>query len=81
MLSTPTTCSIRGGRLVAIMSPSWKHNSNRKSETFRDWFNHHADAGRATIEDLPAGTFKESGTDIATVIVVIQKPLSKEAAA
>lgn len=70
-----------GGRLVSVMSPSWKYNSTRKFTEFRDWFAQMKDDGRASVEDVPAGTFKESGTDIATVIVVIQKPLAKEEAA
>jgi len=70
-----------GGRLVSVMSPSWRHNSARKFAAFREWLAGMEDEGRASVEELPAGTFKESGTDIATVIVVVQKPLAEGAAA
>lgn len=62
-----------GGRLVSIMSPSWRFNSASKFVAFREWLDILAADGRLTVEDLPAGTFKESGTDIATVIVALQK--------
>jgi len=56
------------GRLVAIMSPSWTYNSAKKAEDFRalvDQF--------GTWEKLPPKSFKESGTNIDTVIVILDK--------
>jgi predicted RNA methylase len=66
-----------GGRLVAVMSTSWRHNSAGKFVAFREWINDLCKEGRVEVEDLPVGTFKESGTDIATVIVSIDKPNAK----
>lgn len=58
-----------GGRLVAIMSPGPFYRSDRKAEEFRAWF----DALGGDREEIPAGAFKASGTDIATVLVEIRK--------
>jgi hypothetical protein len=58
-----------GGRLVSITSPHWLHSSNKKETEFRNWL---TEVG-ATIKEIPAGTFKESGTTVATVILVIDK--------
>jgi len=57
-----------GGRLVAIMSPGPFFRQDRKSQEFRAWFD---DLGGEKI-DLPAGSFKESGTGTAAVLVVLQ---------
>lgn len=66
-----------GGRLTSVMSPSWQHNDQRKARDFREWLDEMVNEGRAYMEELPAGTFSESGTDIKTVIVTVQKPLSQ----
>lgn len=57
-----------GGILVAIMSAGIKFRGNRKAVEFRRLL-----AG-ASFEDLPAGTFKESGTMVNTVLVHYHKP-------
>ena len=56
------------GRLVAITSPSWEHNSNRKSEAFRQFIQ----STDAEVTDVAAGTFRSSGTNIATRIIAIE---------
>jgi len=56
-----------GGRLVAVMSAGVK--SNRSAWDFRLWL----DAMGGTMEDLPEGSFKASGTGVAAVLVVIDK--------
>lgn len=58
-----------GGRLVAIMSPGPFFRSDERSRSFRKFFE---DNGGEKY-DLPAGAFRESGTDVATVLVVIGK--------
>lgn len=58
-----------GGRLVAIMSPSFQYHSSRKAAEFRSWI----DERGAEVTPIAAGAFKESGTDVATVMVVIDK--------
>lgn len=56
-----------GGRLVAIMSAGVKFRSNKLTTEFRDF----VESKGGSIEDLPEGSFKASGTMVNTVIVVI----------
>lgn len=63
-------CLRHGGRLVSIASKHWEHSGNKKETAFKEWLN---EVG-ATIEQVPAGSFKESGTSIATCIIIIDKP-------
>jgi predicted RNA methylase len=58
-----------GGRLVSVASRSWMTGSQKKQVAFREWLDE-IDAG---IYELEAGEFKESGTNIATAIIVIDK--------
>lgn len=58
-----------GGTLAAITGPHWKLGSEKKCEEFRAWLD---SVGGKTFE-IGAGEFKESGTTIATIAVVIQK--------
>ena len=58
-----------GGTLVAISSTHWEHSQNNKERAFKQWL----DVVGAYQEDIPAGAFKESGTSIATKLIMIQK--------
>lgn len=58
-----------GGRLVSIASKHWEHCDNKKERLFKEWLTEIS----ATIEQVPAGRFKESGTTIATCIIIIDK--------
>lgn len=58
-----------GGILVSIMSPGPFYRQDRKSIEFREWF----EAMDGHKIEVPAGAFKESGTNISTVIIVIEK--------
>jgi predicted RNA methylase len=58
-----------GGILVAISMPSWQTNGQKKFVEFRAWLGKQD----ATVEELPEGTFKESGTDIKTLLLVIKR--------
>ncbi len=58
-----------GGRLVSITSTHWQSSSNKKETEFRNWL----DKVEAVIQEVPAGTFKESGTNIKTCILIIDK--------
>ncbi len=58
-----------GGRLVTIASPSWTFGSQKKQVEFREWL----DEIGAQVEPLPEGTFKESGTNIKAMLIVIDK--------
>lgn len=59
----------KGGTLVSIASKHWQYANNKKENQFRDWL----DEIGAEIIEIPAGEFKESGTTIATCIIVINK--------
>lgn len=59
-----------GGVLVAIVSPSFQHNSTKIYQTFRNFIDEYG----GVVEELGAGEFKESGTGIRTVIIKLTKP-------
>jgi predicted RNA methylase len=58
-----------GGILTAIMAPGWQTKQDKASAAFRDLVRRHGEV----VEELPAGTFRESGTNVATVIVRLRK--------
>jgi hypothetical protein len=57
-----------GGRLVSVMGAGAFHNSDTKSREFRDWLS----AVGGYDEELPAGSFAESGTGVSARLVVIE---------
>ncbi len=57
------------GRLVSIASKSWQTGQQKLQKEFRDWLE---EVG-GEVEEVEAGAFKESGTNIATVIITIDK--------
>lgn len=62
-------CLEFGGRMVAVCSKHWVNSTNKKETAFREWLslqNHE-------IIEVPAKTFAESGTNIETLILVINK--------
>lgn len=59
-----------GGRLGAIVSEHGFTGQEREAVQWRDWL---ADLG-ASIEIIPAGAFKESGTGIQTRMIHLRKP-------
>jgi hypothetical protein len=58
-----------GGRLVSIASRHWQISANKKECSFECWL----DELNAQIIDIDAGEFKESGTTVATCIIIIDK--------
>lgn len=60
----------RGGRLVSITSPSWETTQNKKATAFRELVRNYG----YISERLSAGAFKESGTEISTLILILDKP-------
>lgn len=58
-----------GGILVAIMSPRPFFGSCKRSTTFREWL----DSVGGYSEDLPHGSFSNSGTQANSKLVVIEK--------
>lgn len=61
----------RGGILVAIMSSGVMFRENKKTVAFRESI---LDQYADVIEDNPAGSFKESGTMVNTVMIRLVKP-------
>lgn len=57
------------GRLVSIMSAGVLFRENLKSVLFRSFVKDHD----GTIEKLPSGSFKASGTNVETVLVTIPR--------
>lgn len=58
-----------GGTLAAITSQHWKFSSEKKCVDFRKWL----EEVHGEVFEIGAGEFKESGTSIGTVAVVIKK--------
>lgn len=57
------------GRLVSIASNHWKTCNNKKEKEFRTWLN---EVGYTEVK-VEAGRFKDSGTMISSVILIIDK--------
>lgn len=59
-----------GGRLVAIMSPSWRFNAYSGAERFRCML---MDLDH-DVDENPPGSFKQSGTMVETVTLIVRYP-------
>ncbi len=59
----------KGGTLAAITSSHWKIASEKKCVDFRNWL----EEVHGEVFEIGAGEFKESGTSISTMAVVIRK--------
>ena len=59
-----------GGRLVAVMPPSFTYRSDRLATEFREL----VQSVGGTWEDLPEASFKSSGTMVRTVLLTMDKP-------
>lgn len=57
-----------GGRLVSVMSIGFTFREDRKARTFREFVDRHG-----SWETLPEEAFKESGTSVRTVMVVLDR--------
>ena len=58
-----------GGRIACITGTHWMFSNDTKSVEFREWI-----IGKYTFQhEFPKGTFKESGTDIATILLILEK--------
>lgn len=58
-----------GGTLAAITSQHWKFASEKKCIDFRNWLKE----VHGEVFEISAGEFKESGTSVSTMAVVIKK--------
>lgn len=63
-----------GGRLVSIMAAGVEYRLDRKTSDFRATVERFG----GEIQDLPFGSFAESGTNVNTVIVTLVKPAPAE---
>lgn len=58
-----------GGRLVSVMSESGFFRQDKKAQGFRAWL----ESMGAGVIDVPAGAFHESGTEVKTRIIIVDK--------
>lgn len=58
------------GVMISVMSPHWTFAQDRKCKEFRAWI----ERVGAVVREVEPGTFKESGTNVRTVVVRITKP-------
>lgn len=63
------SCLKPGGRLVTISSKHWQYSSNKKETEFKQWLSE----VDALVEEIEAGTFKESGAVVGGLIITINK--------
>ncbi len=64
-----------GGTLRAVLPASARVNETRKHIAFRAWADKYSkQSWRGAFDDLPAGSFAESGTNINTVVLTLKKP-------
>ena len=59
--------SICNKRVISIMSNHWRTSNNKKETVFREFLQDN----NAQIIDIDAGEFKESGTNVASCLVVL----------
>lgn len=57
-----------GGKLISVMSNSWRLKEDKKSKAFRNLLNNNYE-----IIELESGSFASSGTQVASCIIKIQK--------
>lgn len=62
-----------GGRIVTISSQHWQYSDNKKEKSFREWL---YDDLEASVNGYGTGAFGESGTQVATFLIIIDKPKS-----
>lgn len=62
-------CLKVGGRLVTMASKHWQLSTNQKETEFREWLKR----VNYDFQEIESGKFKESGTTIGTVMLIINK--------
>jgi type I restriction-modification system DNA methylase subunit len=58
-----------GGQMAVIMSKHWQFASDKASKDFRSF----VESIDHDITDLPAGSFKDSGTNVESLMLVLWK--------
>lgn len=66
-------CLKEGGKIITVASKHWQYSNGKTETEFKRWLCHEIDANITDIED---GMFSESGTNISTVLIEINKPLN-----
>ena len=59
-----------GGRLVGIVSGGVTFRSDKRTVAFRSWL----DDNGCIVDELEPGTFKESGTQVKSLMVLVRRP-------
>jgi SAM-dependent methyltransferase len=63
-----------GGTLISIVPSNWNSVNNTKvQQQWNNWIKELDRQGNLFAKDLPEGTFKESGTNIATSYIILTK--------
>ncbi len=62
-----------GGILVAVVTPGYQYRSDMRTRGFREWLREKPQEHIVQEIDLPAGSFKTSGTNVRTVCLVIKR--------
>ncbi len=63
-----------GGVLVSIASTQWQSHDTRPAKEFRKFL----DELGAVVEQIPAGAFKASGTNVPSTLIMLTKPSETE---
>lgn len=63
-----------GGRLVSILSPAFTFRTTKLAQEFRHFLDQ-LGADNVLTQELPAGSFKSSGTSVTTFMLRLDKPL------
>lgn len=58
-----------GGEMCVITSTHWRNAPEKECASFREWL-HEVEA---ETHEIPEGVFRESGTDVATMAIVIRR--------
>lgn len=58
-----------GGRIVTVASKHWQFSQNKKETNFRSWI----EEIDADVYEIEPGAFKDSGTMVGSVVLVINK--------
>jgi hypothetical protein len=58
-----------GGALASITGANWTFATTKEATAFREWLK----TVGAEVREIPGGAFKESGTTIATKVIIINK--------
>lgn len=64
-----------GGRMVSVMSRSWVNGTSKKQRDFKDWLECISKTHTLaySYQEIDKGVFKESGTNVATCYIIINK--------